>query len=84
MSSHHQRFNNTSFGRLKLLASGFILGGLGIVRLLNGIQVVPHFSRQPLFSWGLVAAGLVCLVLAAIPTSWIARAAKLPARSTRR
>jgi hypothetical protein len=43
------------FGRLKLAAAGFALAGVGIARLMQGIQVVTHWTGQPMFSWGLIA-----------------------------
>jgi len=64
-------------GRLKLLASGIILLMFGLLRMWQGTQVVPHWTGQPMFSWGLVAAGAVCLFLAMVPFSWIRQASRL-------
>ena len=40
-----------------------------------GLQVAAHWTGQPLWSWGLVASGVVCLIIALLPSSWIQRAA---------
>lgn len=45
-----------------------------------GVQVVTRWTGQPLFSWGLIAAGGICFVFAAIPTSWINKAAQTASR----
>jgi hypothetical protein len=45
---------NSRFGRLK--AVGIVLVGVGMLRMLGGIQVVTHWAGQPMFSWGLVAS----------------------------
>jgi hypothetical protein len=42
---------------------------------LKGVQVVTHWTGQPMFSLGLLAAGGLCILLAFIPTSWIGKAA---------
>jgi hypothetical protein len=64
------------WARLKLAGAGLILAGVGIAWMLNGVQVVRHSTGQPLFSWGLVASGVLCIILAMIPQSWIAKAAE--------
>jgi len=46
--------------------------------MLGGVQVVTHWTGQPMFSWGLVAAGIVSVLSALVPPSWIARATQLP------
>jgi hypothetical protein len=61
---------------MKLVGAGLILAGVGMAWMLNGVQVVRHGTGQPLFSWGLVASGLLCIVLAIIPGSWIVKAAE--------
>ena len=63
------------YGRLKLVGAGLIFALAGTARLLRGVQVVTHWTGQPVFSWGLVAAGVICFGLALIPVSWIAHAA---------
>jgi uncharacterized membrane protein YidH (DUF202 family) len=68
--------SKSRFGRLKLVGAGVILASIGVLRMGNGIQVVRHGSGQPMFSWGLIAAGILCLVLACIPISWVAWAAQ--------
>jgi hypothetical protein len=62
------------YGRLKLIGAGLVLALVGIVRMLRGFQVVTHWTGQPLFSWGLISAGGICILLALIPMSWIAKA----------
>jgi len=58
-----------------LLAFGLVLGLVGIVDILRGIQVSRHWTGQPQFSSGLIAAGGVCVLLAGVPSSWIAKVA---------
>jgi hypothetical protein len=79
--SHADKGNaNTRFGRLKALGAGLILIAVGILRMLGGVQVVTHGTGQPMFSWGLIAAGTVCIVSALVPVSWITTAARVPNR----
>jgi hypothetical protein len=66
---------NTRYGWLKAIAAGLILIAVGLLRLLGGVQVVTHSTGQPMFSWGLIAGGIVCVLSAFIPSSWIAKAA---------
>ena len=63
------------YGRLKLIGAGLVLALVGIVRTLRGVQVVTHWTGQPMFSWGLISAGGICILLALVPLSWIAKAA---------
>ena len=62
------------YGRLKLVGAGLVLALVGFLRMAKGVQVVTHWTGQPMFSWGLLAAGGLCIILAVIPTSWIAKA----------
>ena len=71
---------NTRFGRLKALGAGLILIAVGVLRMLGGVQVVTHWTGQPMFSWGLVAAGIVCILSALVPVSWVSTAAGMPTR----
>jgi len=48
--------------------------------MLSGVQVVTHGTGQPMFSWGLIAAGLLCILVALVPQSWIARVVGTPAK----
>ena len=64
-----------AYGRLKLIGAGFVLGLVGMVRLLGGIQVLKNWTGQPIFSWGLIAAGGLCILLAITPIAWIRKAA---------
>jgi hypothetical protein len=66
---------NTRYGRLKAIGSGLILIIVGLLRLLGGVQVVTHWTGQPMFSWGLIAAGTLCIFSAFIPRSWMVKAA---------
>jgi len=66
---------NTRYGWLKVIGVGLILIAVGLLRLLGGVHVVTHWTGQPMFSWGLIAGGIVCILLAFIPSSWIAKAA---------
>jgi hypothetical protein len=74
MRSKHSK-TNTRYGRLKAIGAGLVLAGVGFLRLLGGVQVVTHWTGQPMFSWGLIAAGFFCILLAFIPSAWIAGAA---------
>jgi hypothetical protein len=58
-------------GRLKLIIGGTILIIVGAARMLTGVQVTTHWTGQPMFSSGLVAAGAFCIFIALIPASWI-------------
>jgi hypothetical protein len=69
---------NTRYGRFKAVGAGLILILLGKLRLMGDVQVVNHWTGEPMFSWGLIAAGLLCIVLALVPQSWIARAVGTP------
>jgi hypothetical protein len=62
--------------RLKLVAGGLVLIVAGAVKISRGVQVSTHWTGQPLFSWGLVTGGAVCILLSLIPMSWIRRAAE--------
>jgi hypothetical protein len=64
--------------RLKLVGAGFALVAVGSLRIMADQQVVQHSNGQPVFSWGLIAGGILCLVLAPVPISWIAKAAEIP------
>jgi len=68
------------YGRLKLVGAGLLLAAVGIARMLRGIQVETHWTGQPVFSWGLIAAGALCLLLASIPPSWLAKVTTRGAR----
>ncbi len=66
------------FGRIKIIGTGLILVAVGVLRMLGGVQVVTHGTGQPMFSWGLVAAGIVCILASLVPVSWVAKAAGMP------
>jgi hypothetical protein len=72
---HHMPPIVRPYGRLKLVGAGLVLAVAGSTWLLRGVQVVTHGNGQPMFSWGLIAAGGLCILLAIIPSSWIAKAA---------
>ena len=71
------------YGRLKLVGAGLALAIVGSALLLRGVQVVTHWTGQPMFSWGLIAAGGLCVLLAVIPASWIAKAAATDSKAAR-
>jgi len=64
--------------RLKLVAFGLLLILVGAVKISRGVQVSTHWTGQPLFSWGLITGGAVCILLSLIPMSWITRASENP------
>ena len=57
------------YGRLNLIGAGLLIAVVGVAPLLSGVQVVIHWTGQPMFSWGLIAAGGLCIVLAILPAS---------------
>lgn len=75
--------NNTRHGRLMAIGAGLALAALGVLRLMGGVQVVRTWTGQPMFSWGLIAAGIVCIISALIPNSWIAKALGSEDKSSR-
>jgi hypothetical protein len=81
---HDRRPGKAIIGRLKLVGVGLVLAGVGIGRMMSGMQVVRHSNGQPVFSWGLIAGGIVCFILAFIPISWVAKAAGEPEAKRRR
>lgn len=66
------RNGNTRHGRLKAIGAGLLLVALGWLRLFGG--VVTHWTRELTFSWGLMAAGPICILSAFTPGSWISKA----------
>jgi hypothetical protein len=55
------------YGRLKLITVGLVLALVGLARMLRGILVVRHWTGQPMFSWGLIAAGGLCILIGCHP-----------------
>jgi uncharacterized membrane protein YidH (DUF202 family) len=62
------------YGRFKLIGVGLVIALLGTARVLRGVQVVTRRAGQPFLAWQLIAAGGLCVILALIPLSWIAKA----------
>jgi uncharacterized membrane protein len=62
-------------GRIKVIAAGLFFILAGMLRVQAGIQVVKHWTGQPVFSWAAIATGGLLVILALIPGSWIARIA---------
>jgi hypothetical protein len=83
MTMHVPKRGTNFLGRMKLVGAGLALIGVGVVRISNGIQVVTHWTGQPLFSWGLVAAGSLCILLSMIPVAWVAKAVDVPRAKAR-
>lgn len=83
MKHHEMRPTVRPYGRLKLVGAGLVLTVVGIAMLLRGVQVATHWTGQPMFSWGLIAAGGLCILLALIPASWIAKAAATDSKAGR-
>jgi hypothetical protein len=75
MNKDQSASRNVLRGRLKLIGAGCAIAGVGILRIIGGIQVVRHSNGQPMFSWGLIVGGLMCFLFAFVPMSWVARAA---------
>jgi hypothetical protein len=59
--------------RLKAIGVGAILVAVGYLRIRGGTQVVTHWTGQPMFSFGLIAGGLVLIASAAIPGKLMSR-----------
>jgi len=53
--------------RIKAIGIGAIIAAVGFLRMRGGTQVVIHWTGQPMFSFGLIAAGLVVIASATIP-----------------
>ncbi len=83
---HVDKERQQLLSRFRLILSGVLLVAVGLLRLNGGISVVRHFSGQPIFSWGLIAGGIVCLLLALVPLSWVQKAAEtgVPHHTSRR
>lgn len=60
-----------------------VLGGLfflsvGMIQLYRNVQVVVGRRGIPVYSWGMITAGGLCILLSMVPVSWTAKAANLP------
>jgi hypothetical protein len=62
--------------RLYMAAFGFAMIAAGILQLRSGHPVGLHWTGQPLWWSGLVAVGIVSLIIAALPNPIIKRIAK--------
>jgi hypothetical protein len=76
LAAMHSETSKGRCQRMKAIAAGLVLVAVGVLRLREGVEVVTHSIGQPVFSWGLIAAGLVCIVFAFVPNMWIAKAAR--------
>jgi hypothetical protein len=74
MHKRNSASSNIRFGRLKAICAGLIILAIGILRMRSGVQVVTHWTGQPMFSWGLITGGVLLIISAFIPQSWIAKA----------
>jgi hypothetical protein len=83
MKTHGESPIVRPYGRLKLLSGGVVLAVVGYALLLRGVQVVTHWTGQPMFSWSLIAAGGLCIVFAVIPASWIVKATDSNSKTAR-
>ena len=83
MKPHQIQPTVRPYGRLKLVGAGLAITIVGVALLLRGVQVVTHGTGQPMFSWGLIAGGGLCILLALIPASWIAKAAATDSKAAR-
>ena len=83
MQGHKPPPKRPNLQRLKLVGAGLVLAAVGAARMMSGVQVATHWTGQPMFSWGLVAGGGVCLLLAVVPNSWITKAATPRSKTTR-
>lgn len=83
MKHHHVPPMVRPYGRLKLVGAGVVIMAVGSLNLLRDVQVVTHWTGQPMFSWGLIAGGGLCIVLALIPASWIVKVARTHSKADR-
>ena len=72
------------YGRLKLVGAGLALAVVGCALVLRDIQVVTHWTGQPMFSWALIGGGAICILFAGVPASWIEKATALPSKRRER
>jgi hypothetical protein len=56
---------------------------VGYLRIMAGRQVVIHWTGQPMFSAGLIAAGFLLIVSAAIPERWMQKLTTVKRRQTK-
>ena len=66
--------------RAKGIISGVVLVIFGWLRLKVGIDVVVTSRMQPMFSFGLIAGGLVLIGASLLPDSLVARMTELKER----
>ena len=59
--------------RLLAISTGAVLVAAGYLRIRGGIQVVTYWPGLPMFSFGLIAGGLVLIASAAIPEKLMSR-----------
>jgi len=59
--------------RLKAIGIGAVIVAVGYLRIRGGTQAVIHWTEQPMFSLGLIAAGLFVIGSAAIPERLISK-----------
>jgi uncharacterized membrane protein YhiD involved in acid resistance len=57
--------------RVKAIGAGAILVAIGYLRIRGWTQVATLWNGQPMFSFGLIAGGLVLIASAAIPSRLI-------------
>jgi len=53
--------------RVKAIGIGIVILAVGLLRIRGGTQVVIHWTGQPMFSFGLIAAGLVVIATSLMP-----------------
>jgi hypothetical protein len=70
-------------GRIWVIGFGMALALLGMAMVKRGILVLLHWTHQPEFSWGLVAAGFFCIFAGVMPESWIVNATRVPPSKAR-
>ena len=73
-------------GRTTIAAMGLVFVLVGIARLRMGVQVISNSRGLPIWSSGIIGVGIVVILLALVPSSWIASSAaiKPPRSKTRR
>jgi hypothetical protein len=66
-----------------VIAGGLLVAFVGYSLLKAGKDVVTHWTGQPLYSVGLIVAGILLVVLSMIPSSWVSKAAAIDRHSGR-
>ena len=59
--------------RASVACFGLALVAVGVYRQMTGEVVVTHWTGQPMWSFGLIAAGIACIGISLLPNSVVRR-----------